>query len=76
MIKTAKYEQRKQQISSIKLTQEEFFNFSSLQVLGLLCLRNDIQVDIHLAVFPANLMHVSHNSISELKKSQSAKKNK
>ena len=76
MIKTAKYDQRKEQISSIKLRQDEFFNFTSLQVLGLLCLRNDIQVEIHLAVFPANLMHVSHNSIAELKKSQSSKKNK
>lgn len=76
MIKTAKYDQRKEQITNIQLSKDEFFGFSSLQVLGLLCLRNDIQVELHLAVFPANLMHIKHNGASELKKVKNMKKNK
>jgi len=76
MIKTAKYDQRKEQISNIQLSQREFYNFTSLQVLGLLCLRNDIQVEIHLAVFPANLMHVQFNGATELRKVKNMKKSK
>ena len=75
MIKTARNDQRKQQISKIQLSKEDFENFTSLQILGLLCLRNDIQVELHLAVFPANLLHIQYNGFNELKKSKTKQKN-
>ena len=76
MLKTARNNQRKEQISKIQLSQEDFDSFTSLQVLGLLCLRNDIQVELHLAVFPANLLHVQHSNIAELQKSKNKLKQK
>ena len=74
MIKTARNDQKRQQISQIKLTKEDFQSFTSLQILGLLCLRKDIQVELHYAVFPANLLHIQYINASELKKSKTKKK--
>ena len=76
MIKTARNDQRKEQISKIHLTEQDFNSFTSLQILGLLCLRNDIQVKLHLAIFPANLLHINYNDSSELKKKKFQKKKK
>jgi hypothetical protein len=76
MIKTARNDQRKEQISKIQLSREDFNSFTSLQVLGLLCLRNDIQVELHLAVFPANLLHVQHTNATDLQKAKNKLKQK
>jgi hypothetical protein len=76
MIKTARNDQRKQQISNIQLTIQDFNSFTSLQILGLICLRNDIQVELHYGVFPANLLHIQYNNAKQIKKSKSIKKPK
>jgi hypothetical protein len=70
MIKTARNDQRKEQISKIQLSRDDFNTFTSLQILGLLCLRNDIQVELHLSIFPANLLHIQYINIPDLKKSK------
>lgn len=70
MIKTARNDQRKEQISKIQLCRDDFNTFTSLQILGLLCLRNDIQVELHLSIFPANLLHIQYINIPDLKKSK------
>lgn len=73
MVKSAKVDQRRLQISKIQLTKDDFSNFTSLQVLGLLCLRSDIQVELHLSVFPANLLHIQHYFSVDLNKPESKK---
>ncbi|CAG9310218.1 unnamed protein product [Blepharisma stoltei] len=58
MMRTARDETRNQQLSKLKLPWKDFHDFSTLQLMGLLCMRTDILMMLHQTVFPANVLHL------------------
>jgi len=58
MMKHARDETRMQHLNRLNLSWEEFRQFNTLQLLGLLSIRSDTQALLHQKIFPANLMHL------------------
>lgn len=57
MKRTARDKSRMEQISNIHVDWDDFKKFSSLQLLGIICMRNDLQDLLHKKVFPADVLH-------------------
>jgi hypothetical protein len=77
LIRSARANSRKQQISNLGIKWSDFSSFNGLQIIGLLNIREDVLRDLHKEVFPANLLHLhsdealSASSTRVLRKSKS-----
>ena len=59
MIRTAKEERRQQQLAALEISLDQLRNYAPMQLMGLLSLRPDVISELHIKVFPANLMRVA-----------------
>lgn len=77
LLRSARANSRKHQISSLGIKWSDFSSFNGLQIIGLLSIREDVLRDLHNEVFPANLLHLhsddtlSASSTRVLRKSKS-----